>query len=368
MKRVIPVNTPHIGHEELSNISKCINDGWISSGPMVEEFESCWARFCGSKHGVAVTNGTHALELAVWSLGLEPGSEVILPAFTIISCAIAVVRNGLKPVLVDVNRSDFNINVDLIEDKISRKTAAIMPVHMYGNPCDMQRILSIAKKYNLVVIEDAAEAHGAECMIDGVWRRSGGMGDVGCFSFYANKIITTGEGGMVVTNDDNLASTLRSKRNLHFGVGHDRFLHTGIGNNYRMTDMQASVGLAQFGKIDYLLGRKLRMAKYYNDNLAGVAGYGLPTVWGDRRNVYWMYGLVNELSHKNAKIIIGELAEYGIESRPFFTSLHRQPIGCDGSYPVADFASEHGFYIPSGPGLSDSDLKYIVDTLIRIAR
>src|SRR6195256_3398620 len=237
---MIPVSEPLMGGAEAKYVEDCIRSGWVSSeGKYLAAFEQAWAKYCGAEHGVAVSNGTTALQIAVAALNLEPGSEIILPSFTIISCSLAIIEAGCVPVLVDVDPETWALDLDQVEAKITDRTRAIMPVHMFGHPVDMRRIKEIAGKYDLRIVEDAAESHGAE--IEGT--RVGGIGDMGCFSFYANKIITTGEGGMVVTNDAHYAERLRSLRNLSFRPDR-RFLHTEIGHNYRLTNIQAAVGVA----------------------------------------------------------------------------------------------------------------------------
>lgn len=364
---MIPVYSPHVGQEEILLVNSCLSSGWISSaGSYIEEFETSWAGYVGCKHGVAVTNGTHALELALAACDLPPQSEVIIPSFTIISCALAAIKNNLKPVLCDVDPITWCIDTNKIIDKITDNTSAIMPVHMYGHSADMSKILSIAKLNCLKVIEDAAEAHGAEYLYNDGWRRCGGMGDVGCFSFYGNKIITTGEGGMVVTNDENIAKKMRSIRNLCFGEGYNRFIHTGIGSNFRMTNIQAAIGLGQIKRIDQILNNKRRVADYYNHHLSKHQELQLPPNTDDVRNVYWMYGIVSKNKQLKAVDIIKRLKAKDIESRPFFAGLHKQPIGVTGIFPITDYISEYGLYIPSGIDLTEQQLEYVCSSIKEI--
>lgn len=364
---MIQVNTPVIGDLEKEYVSQCMQSGWISStGLFVNEFESAWARYCGCEYGVAVTNGTHALELAIAALQLPKGSEIILPSFTIISCAIAAIRNGLKPVLVDADPYTWCMDIDAVKSVITCNTTAIMPVHMYGYPVDMSQILEIASKNNLEIVEDAAEAHGAECLIqqEKTWKKCGGIGDIGCFSFYGNKIITTGEGGMAITNDKILADRMRSIRNLCFGKGENRFTHTGVGNNFRMTNIQAAIGLGQVSRIHDILQQKQTISSLYRNQLSDLGDiFQFPPLSQDALNVHWMFGIVSRDPKRPASYFIDGLQKRGIESRPFFTGLHRQPLGLTGDFPVCDKLSKYGFYIPSGVGLTISDLNSVCSAL-----
>jgi perosamine synthetase len=247
---MIPVNEPLLGDRELEYVTECVRTGWVSSaGRFIEEFEQKWAAYCARKYGVAVSNGTAALQLAVATLGFRLGDEVIMPTFTIISCSLAAVYAGGVPVLVDSDPRSWTMDVNQIARKITPRTKAIMPVHIYGHPADMDPILELADCNGLAVIEDAAEAHGAEYLVgrDGrepVWHRCGSFGILSCFSFYANKLITTGEGGMVLTDDVELADKARSLRNLCFQPGR-RFYHDELGFNFRITNLQAALGLSQ---------------------------------------------------------------------------------------------------------------------------
>ena len=265
---MIPVSEPLLDERALAYVKEAVRTGWISSeGRFIAEFERRWAEYCGVRHGVAVCNGTAALELAMAALALPTGSEVILPSFTIISCVAAVLRTGCRPVLVDCEPDTWCLDVAEVRRKITSKTRAIMPVHIYGHMADMNPLMELAREFELAIIEDAAEAHGAEYH----GRRAGGIGALGCFSFYANKIVTTGEGGMVVTDDAKLAERARSLRNLAFRRD-QRFLHTELGYNFRMTNLQAAIGLAQVERIDDHVTRKRRMAELYGERLRRLKG------------------------------------------------------------------------------------------------
>ena len=369
LRLMIPVSEPLLGERELEYIRECVKTGWISSaGRFIEEFEQKWAAYCGVKYGIVVSSGTAALQVAVGCLELKPGNEVIIPAFTIISCALAVIYSRGKPVLVDVNPKTWTIDVSKIEEKITERTRAIMPVHIYGHPCDMEPVWELAKKYSLKVIEDAAEAHGAEYK----GKKCGGLGDISCFSFYANKIITTGEGGMVLTNNEEYAERARSLRNLCFRKDR-RFYHTELGYNFRLTNIQAAIGLAQLERIDELVEKKRWIGHSYNKRLKDVPGLILPVEEPWAKNVYWMYGVVlGESRNMDAKEFAKRLRERGVDTRPFFLGMHEQPIfqamGLfkDGHYPVADGIARQGLYLPSGLTLTEEEIIRVVESIKKI--
>jgi len=363
---VIAVSQPLLGDDALVRLRECIETGWISSeGAFLRDFEDRWATYCGASFGVAVANGTTALQIAVRALGLEPGAEIILPSFTIISCVIAIIEAGCVPVLVDADPDTWCLDLDQAEAKITTRTRAIMPVHMFGHPADMRRVRALAAKHDLRVIEDAAEAHGAE--VEG--RKVGGLGDMGCFSFYANKIITTGEGGMVVTSDAGFAERLRSYRNLCFRSDR-RFLHTEIGHNYRMTNMQAAVGLSQVEKIEDHVARKRRMAAWYRERLADIDLLQLPVERAWARNVYWMFCVVLDDSLPlDAAELARRLRERGVDTRPLFLGMHEQPVLRDRglfaneAYPVTERLARRGLYVPSGLTLTEDQADQVCAAL-----
>lgn len=362
---MIPVCEPLIREKELKYVNECLKTGWISSsGKFIDEFEKKWAGYCGMKYGIAVSNGTAALEVAMRCIDLKPGDEVIMPAFTIISCALAVIYSKGKPIFVDSEPRTFTIDASKIEEKISKKTRVIMPVHIYGHPCDMDPIIKLANKYDLVIIEDAAEAHGAEYK----GKKCGGFGDISCFSFYANKIITTGEGGMVLTNDKKYAEKAKSLRNLCFQKR--RFYHEELGNNFRLTNIQAAIGLAQLERIDGLIEKKRWIGKTYNAKLNNISSLMLPVeeLWA--KNVYWMYGVVlKENAGINADEFAKRLYTLGVETRPFFLGMHRQPVfkemglADNEYYPVSDRISDKGLYLPSGLTLTEKDINFVVNAI-----
>jgi len=363
----VPVNEPLLDGNEKKYLLECIETGWISSeGPFIREFENKFAARVGRKHGVAVCNGTAALDAAVDALGIGPGDEVIMPAFTIISCVGQVVRAGAKPVLVDSDPVTWNMDVAQIEEKITPRTRAIMAVHIYGLPVDMDPLLDLAQRHGLKVIEDAAEMHGQTYK----GRPCGSLGDISTFSFYPNKHVTTGEGGMIVTDDDAVADVCRSLRNLCFEARR-RFVHERLGWNLRMTNLQAALGLAQIERLDEFVARKRRMGARYDALLAGLSGVRLPLAkTGYADNIYWVYGLVldDDLGIE-ATEVMRRLGEKRIGTRPFFCPMHRQPVlqrmGLfEGErHPVAERLYERGFYVPSGLALTDAQMDEVASAL-----
>lgn len=361
------MNEPKLGPRELEYVTECVETGWISSaGRFIGEFESGWAAYCGRHHGVAVSNGSTALQAAIAALELRPGDEVIMPTFTIVSCATAVLAAGATPVLVDSDPDTWTLDVEQLESRITARTRAIMPVHIYGHPVEMDPVLELAERHGLAVVEDAAEAHGAEYRSgDGTWRRCGSFGELSCFSFYANKLVTTGEGGMVVTDDDVLAERLRSLRNLGFQTGR-RFYHEQLGFNFRLTNVQAALGVAQLERIDEIIARKREVAAAYAAGLVGLAGLQLPVERPWARNVYWMYGVVvDESTGCDAAGLAARLHELGVETRPFFLGMHEQPalreLGLfrGEQHPVAERLARQGLYLPSGLALTDEQVQTV---------
>ena len=359
----------------MEYVEECLKTGWISSaGRFIDEFESAWAAYCGVEHGVAVSNGTLALQLALRAIDLESGDEVIMPSFTIISCALGVVYNDAVPVLVDSDPFTWCMDVDQIESKITARTKAIMPVHIYGHPVDMDPVHEIAKAHGLMIIEDAAEAHGAEYLTnrgreEERWVRAGSLGDLSTFSFYANKLITTGEGGMVLTDDSNMADHLRDLRNLSYRSDR-RFWHTELGHNYRMTNLQAAVGLGQSERVDEIVERKRWMGTSYTERLSGIPGLKLPVEQPWARHVYWMYAVeLDDSTGLNAAQFAEKLLEREVQTRPFFVGMHDQPVlrdlGLfeDEEYPIADRISRQGLYLPSGMALTEGQLEQVCEVV-----
>lgn len=359
MPDFIPVNEPLLDGNEKRYLNECIDTGWISSeGPFIGQFEEKFSKRVGRRHGIAVCNGSAALDAAAAALGLKAGDEVIMPTFTIISCAAAVSRLGAVPVLVDCDRSTWNMDVSRVEERITARTKAIMAVHIYGLPVDMDPLLEIADRHGLDVIEDAAE------MIGGTYRGRpcGSLGRISTFSFYPNKHVTTGEGGMIVTDDDALAGRCRSLRNL--AMKPRRFVHDELGWNFRMTNLQAAVGLAQLERLDEFLPRKRRIFERYTELLAGVRSLELPVPSTDyATNVNWVFGVViRDDVPFDSDEAMRRLAEKGVGTRPFFWPMHEQPVYqamgmfAGESHPNAERIARRGFYLPSGLALTDEQL------------
>lgn len=368
----IPVNEPLLNGNEKKYLCECIDTGWISSeGPFVKEFEQKMSETVGRKYGIAVSNGTAALEIAAQALGITEGDEVIMPTFTIISCAMAITKLGAIPVLIDSDIHTWNMNVDEIEAKITKKTKAIMIVHLYGLPVEVDKVLELAKKYNLKVIEDAAEMHGQT--YNG--RPCGSFGDISTFSFYPNKHITTGEGGMVVTDDEKLADRCRSLRNLCFRKD-IRYVHDEISDNYRFTNLQAAVGLAQLERVDEFVERKREMGRYYTERLKDVNGLILPIEKTDyANNIYWVYGLVLDKNiQADNREVQKLLAAEGIGTRTFFWCMHEQPVYREVGlfegemYSNAEYLARKGFYIPSGLALTKGQMDKVSNVICNLMK
>ena len=364
----IPVNIPLVDGNEKKYLNECIDTGWISSeGPFVKQFEDQFANRVQRKYAIAVTNGTAALDVGIEALGIGPGDEVILPAFTIISCIGQIIRSGATPVLVDSDPLTWNMNLKQVEEKITEHTKAIMVVHIFGLPVDVEPLLEIAKNKNIKIIEDAAEMHGQTYYE----KPCGSFGDISTFSFYSNKLITTGEGGMLVTDDEQLAMDCRSLRNLCFQPK-KRFVHERLGWNYRMTNLQAALGLAQLERLDEFVQRKRSMGKKYTQGLRVLNEVQLPLEKTDyAENIYWVFGLVLDDSIGfDAEEAIKMLGEKGIGCRPFFCPMNQQPVlremgfFINESYPVAERLYKQGFYIPSGVALTSEHINHVTKILI----
>ena len=359
--RIIPVCEPTLGGNEAQYVLDCLESNWISSaGKYIPAFEEKFAAECGCTYGVACANGTVALHLGLAALGLEPGDEVILPTFTMIATINAVSYTGATPVLIDSEPCTWNMDVEQLADKITPKTKAVMPVHTYGHPVDMEPLMALADKHGLFVLEDAAEAHGAEYK----GRRAGGLGHAGSFSFYANKIITTGEGGMITTNDPKLAALTQNLRD-HAFSRERHFWHKYIGFNYRMTNLQAAVGLAQTERLHVFVENRRRNAALYTELLKQIPGIVTPPEAGWAKNVFWMYSiLVEDEFGMNRDQLRAYLAKHGIETRTFFIPMHLQPIYFEAfkgqRFPVAERLCQRGFYLPSASSLTTEQIRYIV--------
>lgn len=370
MEKFIPVCEPMLAGNELKYVTDAVSTGWISSsGKYVTEFENKFAEYCGCKYGVAVCNGTIALHLALISLGLGKGDEVILPTFTMIASAFAVCYTGATPVFVDADKDTFNIDVKKIEEKITHRTKAIMPVHIFGKMCNMDAICAIAKKYNLYVVEDAAEAHGAQYK----GKKAGSFSDIAAFSFFANKNITTGEGGMVVTNDEEIYKRAKYFKNVCFPItGGRNYTHDDIGYNYRMSNVVAAIGLAQVERADDYREMRIKNNKMYREQLLQIPGITMQSLPAENCiDVCWMNTIVldpEKYNHTKDETI-AYLKSNGIDTRLLFNGMHHQKslkdFGCDcsGDYPIADWLTKNGFYLPSASSLSIEDIEYICHIL-----
>jgi len=368
--RQVPVNTPLVDESDVEAVSQALRDGWISGeGPVVANFEAMFAGFCNRKHGVSVTNGTAAIELVIHSLGFGVGDEIIVPSFAIISCITQILRSGATPVFVDSDPLTWNMDVDAVEHLITPRTKAIMAVHTYGLPINMDPLINLAQRNNLIIIEDAAESHGL--LYKGI--RCGSFGLVSTFSFYANKHLTTGEGGMVLTNDDSLAQKIRYYRNLTFQP-EKRFVHDELGWNLRMSSLQCALGNSQLSRIEQILKSRRRLGVLYQEAFEDIRDIQLPlatTEFGV--NDYWVFGIVLQGKQSETRAAVqAKLAEVGVGTRPFFWPLHLQPVlksfGFDtqSPLPIAEHLGVNGFYIPNGLGMSSSDVKYVIEQVRKI--
>ena len=369
---MISVNKPAFLGNEKKYLLDCINTGWISSdGNYVKKFEKKFSKFVDRKFSTSVSNGSVALEIALRALKLKKGSEVILPTFTIISCCNAIINAGLKPILVDCDLKTFNMDIQEVKKKISKTTSAIMVVHIYGITVNIDPILEIAKSKKIKIIEDASEMHGQEYKR----KKCGTFGDISTFSFYVNKHITTGEGGMILTNKKKIYEEILKLKNLYFGKSTDRFKHKEIGWNQRFTNLQAAVGLAQLERIDQIVKKKIFIGEYYSKRLRTLSDkIHLPLKNTNYcKNIFWVYALVIKNNIKiNAKFLIKTLRKKGIECRPFFYPMHLQPvykkmkIFNNLKYPNSEVISNKGFYIPCGLGISIKEQNKVIKALLDV--
>lgn len=372
--KFIPVCNAYLNGNEKKYLLDCINTGWISSaGKYVKEFEQAFAKYCGCKYAVAVSNGTAALHIALVALGIQKGDEVIVPSFTMIACAFAICYTGAKPVFVDVNENTWTIDVNKIEEKITSKTKAIMPVHIFGNPCDMTAIKKIAQKYKLHIVEDCAEAHGAEYKN----KKAGSFSSISAFSFFANKNLTTGEGGIAVTNNKKYYDKLKYYRNMCYPLNKPRtYEHADIGFNYRITNMQGAVGLAQVEKADYYRNLRIKNNDLYRKYLKNVPGITFQQIQKNGLNVAWMNAILidKEKYGKTKEQLIKYLKDKDIDTRLLFTGLHKQEClrkyGCNmsGQYKNTEKLTKQGLYLPSSSDLKKSDIKYICNLIEQFAK
>jgi perosamine synthetase len=369
---MIPVNRPVLDGNEKRYLAECIETGWISSeGPFVKALENKFSQFMGCRYGIAVCNGTMAIDLALAALRIGPGDEVIIPSFTIISCAAAVVRAGAVPVVVDCTADTWNIDPALIAAKVTARTKAIMPVHIYGLPVDMEPVIEIARHHALYIIEDAAEQHGQTYK----GRPVGSLGNVATVSFYPNKHITTGEGGMVLTNDGQLADRCRQLRNLSFDAER-RYIHEELGWNLRMSNVQAAVGVAQLERVDEFLRKKRQLGGWYQEHFRGHPGLQLPVELTEySANLYWVFGVVlDDRVPFDAREAIARLRAKGVEARHFFWPMHEQPALRKLGYfagercPNSERIARRGFFLPSGIGTTRDEVDKSAEALKEILR
>lgn len=360
------MNAPVISKEARRNVQACLESGWVSSaGPYVRQFEEAFATYVGRKYGIAVSNGTAALHVALCAAGVAPGDEVIVPAFTMIATIFSVLYTGATPVFIDCELETFNMDTSQIEARITPRTKAILPVHLFGHPCEMDVIEKIAQKHGLLVIEDAAEAHGA--LFRG--RKCGSFGDLSCFSFYANKIITTGEGGMILTDDETLAKKARKYRDLCHSDS-KRFIHEDVGFNYRLTNLQAAIGLGELHNIEHYLAKKKHIAQQYQKRLSSIPGLRLPTTRPHVTNVHWMYAvLIDPVEFgMNKETLRQKLREHQIDTRDLFYPPEDQPalkkrFNLKTIHPNAAYAAHNGCYLPSGLALTDAQIDRVCSTI-----
>ena len=362
---MIPVAEPALDGNELAYLADCIRSGWVSSkGAYIKRFEESVAAWCGVQHGVVTSSGTSALHLALLAVGVEPGDKVIVPALTYVSTANVVAYTGARPTFVDADPATWNLDLAQLEAKITPRTKAIIPVHLYGHPIDMDTVMAIADRHGLSVVEDACEAHGSEYK----GRQAGGLGHIGCFSFYGNKVVTTGEGGMLVTNSKDIATAARSLRNQ--ATEGDQYWHRRIGFSYRMTNLQAAVGLAQMERISQFVAARRRLTRLYDTLLAdtpGLVRYAEPP-WA--KSVCWLYSLLVEDEFGMTRDdLIAYMARHDIESKPFFLPLPRLPAYDDGlSYPVAEHLSRCGISLPSSVKLQPGQIEHIAGVITKASR
>jgi perosamine synthetase len=364
----IPVASPYLSPRITEYLNQAISNGELSGnfGQYIDKFEKQFSKFCDVNYSIAVNNGTCALHVAMEALGIQDGDEVLVQSLTNMASAFSVSYTGAIPIPVDIEPDTLNINPALVEGLITKKTKAIMVVHLFGHPVDMDPIIAIAKKYNLFVIEDCAEAHGATYK----GRKLGGIGDIGCYSLYANKIVAAGEGGVVTTNSKVLANRVRELRGLAYGVGENRFMHEAIGFNYRMPNTIAAIACAQLEDVDFVIQRKLEIAQYYSEKLADINEVQLPTEKDYAKNVYWMYHIIlRQGAEGKREHVMNVLSQEGVETRVSFTPLNQQKIyiekyGFDpASCPIANSVGKNGFYLPSGPLLTYGDQDYVIENL-----
>lgn len=368
LKKIIPVNRPLFSKLEKKYLNQCIDSGWISSGgSFILKFEDSFKKIVSRRYSATVSNGTAALDIAIKTLNLKKGDEIIVPNFTIISCLNEIIREGIKPIFIDADPNTFNIDSDQIESKITKKTKAILIAHIYGLPVNLDKIITLKNKYKLKLIEDCAEQLGQTYKKKPI----GSFGDISTFSFYANKHITTGEGGMIVTNNKSYYKKFLELRNICFSLKKPRFIHDDIGWNYRMTNMQAAIGYAQLKKLRYFIKKKRKIGNYYSKELQKISDLQLPVLSNEfSKNIFWVYSIIIKNKNLNAIKLSKNLKKKGIETRPFFYPMHMQPIikklkliDKNQKFPVSEKIYRYGLYLPSGIGNTFDEVKEVVKQL-----
>jgi len=372
--KFIPVNSIKIFSDEKKNVKKCLDTGWLSSeGLYVKKFEENFSKYNNKKYGIAVSSGTAALEISIKALNLKKGDEIIIPAFSIISTALCIVKLGMKPVLVDSNISTWNMDPDMVIKKITKKTKAILITHIYGFPVDMNKILKISKKENIKIVEDTSEMIGQKYYK----KRCGTFGDLSTFSFYANKHITTGEGGMILTNSKNLYEKCKSLRNLCFGKGNERFNHDDLGWNYRMTNIQGAIGCGQLKNISWIVKRKREIGRRYISILNKCDKiYIQPNRLNFADNIFWVFGvLIKKKTRISRDKLVKMLLKRKIQTRNFFHPMHKQKIfkkmkvfSKKEKLPNSEYLSKNGFYLPSGLGITNKEIDVAGNALLNILK
>ena len=366
---MIPVNQPIITKKDALAVYRVVKRGWVSSsGPEISKFENKFKKLIGKKYCSLVSNGTAALEIAVKALNLKKNDEVIVPNFTIISNVLSILKQGLKPVFIDCDLQTWNMKIEDIEKSITKKTKAIMAVHIYGYPLEMDRLVQICKKKKLILIEDAAEMLGHSF----ARKMCGSYGHISTFSFYANKHITTGEGGAILTNSLRLNEKIKSLRNLSFGKV-NRYNHDDIGWNYRFTNMQAALGLSQLNRIKPIIRKKIYIGKYYYSLLKNNKNiYIQKPILGKNKNIYWVVGILIKNKKKLAMSVRKKLNQLGIDTRSFFWPMHKQTVlkkigvKFKKKFPNSEYLAKYGFYLPSGLGITKKQIRFICKNLNQI--
>jgi perosamine synthetase len=364
---MIPLSKPYIDEKDIAGVVEVLKSGWLSLGPKLKEFEEKFAKFVGVKHAIAVSSGTAGLHLCMKALGVGFGDEVITTPFSFVASSNCVVYEDANPVFVDIDEKTFNIDVSKIEEKITDKTKAILPVHIFGQSADMNAIMKIAEKRGLYVVEDAAEAIGAEYF----GKKVGTFGNASVFAFYPNKQMTTGEGGMICTDDDKFAELCRSLRNQGRADNDEWLSHEKIGFNYRLDEMSCALGVTQLDKIDFLLSDRKRVANTYDVELEDVEGVSLPNRDSNKRS--WFVYVVRLSAGVDRDKVISLLKDHGVQSKPYLPAIHLQKpyleLGySEGDFPVCEAVSRSTIALPFYTGMAADQVKVVCDALKGVLR